>query len=57
MQGEETKRLDFREMTVLGAAFAAGIPVDMWKDTSHFPTSSKYFTPNMSSSDSMSLYM
>ena len=30
-------RLDFTEMTVLGAAIAAGLAANVWKDTSQLP--------------------
>ena len=51
VQGEQIEWHDFREMTIVGAAFAAGIPVGMWKETSHIPTSYKPLAPNLSSSN------
>lgn len=50
---------DFQEMTVLGAAFAAGIPVGMWTDTDRIwtDTDCKRFNPTSDSSDGRSLCM
>ena len=48
---------DIQEMTVLGAAFAAGIPVGMWKDTDCIPTVYNALTPTPSSSDGRSLHV
>ena len=45
-----TVRPDFREMTVLGAAIAAGTAVRMWEDTSLLPTpATKQFQPAITS--------
>ena len=45
-----TVRPDFREMTVLGAAIAAGTAVKMWEDTSLLPTpATKQFQPAITS--------
>ena len=55
MQGDQKKGHDFREMTVLAAAFAAGIPVGMWTDAFHIPTSYNSFFPTPSPSDGRSL--
>ena len=56
VQDEQKERREFREMTVLGAAFAAGIPVGMWKDTTPILTPYKApFIPTSSRSDGGSL--
>ena len=41
-------RPDFQEMTVLGAAIAAGMAAGVWRDTSHLPTPhTTPFTPSI----------
>ena len=57
VQDSQPEWRDFQEMTVLGAAFAAGIHMGMWTDTDPIPTSCKRFNPTSDSSDGRTLYV
>ena len=50
-------RPDFTEMTVLGAAIAAGLAANVWKDTSQLPrATTKIYKPQIQP-DCMYMYL